>query len=164
MYDTADDAEALYLRPRELAENATPSATSAALRAARTVARLTGEGHWYDRADRLAHTMGALIGQAPRAAGRALHDAITELGARPAAEVAIVGSANGDGDELVATAWRESPPGSVVTAGAGIPILQGRTTLDGKATAYVCRRQVCRLPVTDLAALRNELVRQGPKT
>lgn len=155
LHDSADDAEALYLRPREVAENATPSATSAALRATRLVARLTGEQRWYARADALARTMGALVTQAPRAAGWALHDAITELGARSAAEVAIVGVDPG----MVAVAWREAPPGSVVVTGGGIPVLQGRAAINGGPTAYVCRRGVCRLPVTDLAGLRAELVR-----
>ncbi|MEP7025016.1 MAG: thioredoxin domain-containing protein, partial [Actinomycetota bacterium] len=43
-------------------------------------------------------------------------------------------------------------------AGAGIiPLLAGRTLIDGAPAAYVCRDFACRLPVTDPAQLREEL-------
>jgi uncharacterized protein YyaL (SSP411 family) len=38
------------------------------------------------------------------------------------------------------------------------PLLEGREQVGGQATAYVCRNFVCRLPVTDPAALRAELL------
>jgi uncharacterized protein YyaL (SSP411 family) len=34
-----------------------------------------------------------------------------------------------------------------------LPLLQGRTLVDGKAAAYVCENFACKLPVTDAAAL-----------
>jgi len=40
---------------------------------------------------------------------------------------------------------------------AGIPLLQGREAVGGKATAYVCRNYACELPVTDRAALARQL-------
>ena len=42
-FDTAADAEALYTRPQDPTDNATPSGLSATLRALRLMARLTGE-------------------------------------------------------------------------------------------------------------------------
>jgi uncharacterized protein len=42
-------------------------------------------------------------------------------------------------------------------AAAHVPLLAGRTPLDGRATAYVCRRFTCRQPVTTPAELRREL-------
>jgi uncharacterized protein YyaL (SSP411 family) len=38
-----------------------------------------------------------------------------------------------------------------------IPLLAGRTRIDGKATAYVCENYACQLPVTDSAALARQL-------
>ena len=43
------------------------------------------------------------------------------------------------------------------SAGAGMPLLEGRTMVDGKTTAYVCRNYACELPVTDPAALARQL-------
>jgi len=40
---------------------------------------------------------------------------------------------------------------------AGIPLLEGREAVGGKATAYVCRNYACELPVTDRAALARQL-------
>ena len=58
-------------------------------------------------------------------------------------------------DALTAAARRR--PGAVVVVADGprddIPLLAGRTEVDGGPAAYVCRRQVCGLPVTDPAAL-----------
>jgi uncharacterized protein len=38
-----------------------------------------------------------------------------------------------------------------------IPLLEGKTAVDGRAAAYVCRDRVCGLPVTDPDALEQEL-------
>jgi len=40
---------------------------------------------------------------------------------------------------------------------AGVPLLEGRAAIDGRATAYVCRNYACELPVTDRAALAKQL-------
>ena len=48
----------------------------------------------------------------------------------------------------------------VATPGTtGIPLLEGRDLVDGRAAAYVCRDLVCERPVTDAAGLRAALGR-----
>ncbi len=38
-----------------------------------------------------------------------------------------------------------------------LPVLDGRTMIGGKATAYVCENFVCKLPVTTVEALLEQL-------
>jgi len=40
---------------------------------------------------------------------------------------------------------------------SGVPLLEGRTAIDGKPTAYVCRNRACELPVTERTALAKQL-------
>ena len=40
-----------------------------------------------------------------------------------------------------------------------VPLLEGRTQIDGRPTAYVCERFTCSLPVTDPDDLRDQLDR-----
>ena len=161
-FDTAGDAEALYTRPQDPTDNATPSGLSATLRALSLMARLTGEEAYARRADEAAATVGALVVKAPRFAGWLWAEAVSvTLPAAAPVEVAVVGPPGKDRDALVRLAWSEAPAGSVVVAGDGdeadFALLEDRTVREGRPTAYVCRGFVCRLPVTDPDALSAEL-------
>ena len=163
-FDTAADAEALYTRPQDPTDNATPSGLSATLRALNLMARLTGEPAYARRAEEAAATVGALVAKAPRFAGWLWAEAVgAVLPSAAPVEVAVVGPAGEDRDALVRLAWTQAPAGSVVVVGdgveAGFALLEDRTVRDGRPTAYVCRGFVCRLPVTDPDALAAELAR-----
>ena len=164
-FDTAADAEALYTRPQDVTDNATPSGLSATLRALGLLGRLTGEDAYVRRAAEGAATVGALVAKAPRFAGWLWAEAVSATlpGAAPV-EVAVVGPEGQERDALVRLAWAQAPAGSVVVVGdgtssGGFALLEDRSARDGRATAYVCRGFVCRLPVTDPAALAAELAR-----
>jgi uncharacterized protein len=43
--------------------------------------------------------------------------------------------------------------------GDGVPLMEGREAVGGRAAAYVCEGFVCRMPVTDHDALREQLDR-----
>ena len=70
-------------------------------------------------------------------------------------EIAVVGAPGPARDALAAAARRR--PGAVVVVADGpredVPLLAGRTEVDGRPAAYVCRRQVCERPATDPADL-----------
>jgi uncharacterized protein YyaL (SSP411 family) len=77
--------------------------------------------------------------------------------------VAIVGDpADPRTQDLVTAAWRAPSPGAVIAVGDPaqppyVELLAGRPLVDGAPAAYVCRRMVCRAPVTTPEALAEEL-------
>lgn len=78
-WDTADDATGLWMRPRALDDNATPSGVAAMVAALRQLTRVTGEEAYDARADRAVRTQGPLLRSAPRFAGTALADTVSRL-------------------------------------------------------------------------------------
>ncbi|MFE7223142.1 thioredoxin domain-containing protein [Nocardioides sp. NPDC057577] len=147
-YDTADDAEALVTRPRDPSDNASPGGTSAMVHALVTAHALTGEGSYRTAAEEALAATSTLMAKAPRFAGWSLAAAATMKDGP--LEIAVVGPPGPDRDALEAAARRR--PGAVVVVADGarddIPLLSGRTSVDGRAAAYVCRGFVCERPVT----------------
>jgi uncharacterized protein len=156
-YDTADDAEVLVARPRDPSDNASPSGHSALVHALIGYAALTGSGRHRDAAEAALRTVRLLADRVPRFAGWSL--AAAEAALVGPLEIAVVGE---DGDPLrddLARAARLAPsPGAVVVVASpgasGVPLLDGRGPVDGKAAAYVCRSMVCERPVTTVEELR----------
>ena len=148
-YDTADDAEALVARPRDPSDNASPSGQSATLHALATYAALTGSGRHRQAAEEALATTRALAEHGPRFAGWSL--AAAEAMLDGPLEIAVVGAAGPERDALEGRARRV--PGAVVVVSEAarddIPLLTGRTAVDGRPAAYVCRNHVCERPVTD---------------
>ncbi len=157
-FDTADDAEALLHRPRDVTDNATPCGSSALASALLTASVLTEEGGRYRAtAEDALHGAGTLLRKYPRFAGQWLTAAEALLGGP--LQVAVVG----EGQQLLALARRVAAGGTVIVAGApdapGVPLLAARPLVDGRAAAYVCRGFVCDRPVTDPDALADALAR-----
>lgn len=158
-FDTADDAEALVARPRDPSDNASPSGLSSMVHALSTYAALTGSGRHRDAAEAALRTVAVLADRAPRFAGWSLAAAVAMSGGP--VEVAIVGRPGEERDALERRARRT--PGAVVVVADGpradIPLLEGRSEVDGRPAAYVCRNLVCERPVTSAADLEVALSR-----
>jgi uncharacterized protein YyaL (SSP411 family) len=164
LYDTASDAEALVVRPRDLFDNATPSGNSAAVMALLRLGELTGEGRYRQVAEAVLGEMGGLMARVPLGFGHLLCALDFSLAAP--VEVAIVGDpAAEETRALVRTVSRIYLPDAVLAgkrdgdddAAELVPLLRDREAIGGRATAYVCERLACRMPVTDPAALAGQL-------
>jgi hypothetical protein len=153
-FDTADDAEQLMLRPADPLDGATPSGASSIAEALLTAAHLV-DG---DRAQRYlraaaealsAHAV--LLERAPRSAGHWL--AVAEAAVRGPLQIAV--ACDPSRSPLLADARRLAPGGAIVVGGEldSSALLAGRDRLAGADAAYVCRGQVCDLPVTRTAEL-----------
>jgi uncharacterized protein YyaL (SSP411 family) len=160
-YDTADDAEALFRRPQDPTDNATPSGQFAAAGALLSYTALTGSARHREAAAAALAPATLLAERHARFAGWGL--AVAEAHLSGPVEIAVVGSPDDDRTRaLHRTALLTTSPGAVVTVGdpsavPGVPLLEGRGLVDGTPAAYVCRDFACRLPVTDPEELIGQL-------
>jgi uncharacterized protein len=68
----------------------------------------------------------------------------------PAREVALVGPDLRPLERVVRADFRPTVVLAGTRDGAGdVPLLEGRTPVDGRAAAYVCENFACRTPVTE---------------
>jgi uncharacterized protein len=162
-YDTADDAEDLVRRPRDLTDSATPSGLSAAAGALLTYAAYTGSRRHREAAESALQRAAVLLPDHARFAGWAA--AVGEALLAGPVEVAVVGPADDPRRARLVEVARMSPsPGLALAMGPadGVPLLAGRPLVDGRPAAYVCRQFACRRPVTSVEELQAELsVRPG---
>ncbi|GJF03385.1 thioredoxin domain-containing protein [Pseudonocardia sp. D17] len=152
-FDTADDAEQLLHRPREITDNASPCGASALADALVTASVLAGPddaGRYRDAAEAALASAGTLAQRHPRFAGHWLTAA--EAAVAGPLQVAVVGSSPTAREALVSAAREAATGGTVVVGGEpdapGVPLLADRPLVDDAAAAYVCRGFVCDRPVT----------------
>jgi uncharacterized protein YyaL (SSP411 family) len=160
-FDTADDHERLVTRPKDVQDNAIPSGNAMAARVLLRLSVWTGEARYRDAAERAMRVVVPFVER--YATGFAQWLSAMDLAIASAVEVAIVGAPDEPATAaLLAEARRGFRPNQVVSvaaspAGSHVPLLRDRVAVDDRPTAYVCRGFVCRLPVTDAAALREQL-------
>jgi uncharacterized protein len=156
-FDTADDAEALITRPRDVTDNATPAGTSLAVDLFLQIADLTDEQPLRERAEWVLTTMAEPMAQHGPAFGYLLNAADQTVNG--STQVALVGDPSASDfralDTTVATTYI---PALVLAGGqpgnaCGIALLDGRPEILDRATAYVCHGYVCDRPVTEPAEL-----------
>jgi uncharacterized protein YyaL (SSP411 family) len=162
-FQTSADADPLIVRPKELFDNAVPSGNAAAAELFLRLGLLTGDSS-YERAaaDALRLVRDAML-RAPSGFGHALCALDLYLG--PSLEVAVVGDPSARAtralvEEVVA---RRYVPNAVLAVGEPggaadqVPLLADRPLVHGEPAAYVCRRFVCDVPVTDPTELAARL-------
>jgi uncharacterized protein len=161
-FDTADDAEMLLHRPRDVTDNASPCGASALASALLTASVLVADpARFRDAAEAALRSAGYLAEKHPRFAGHWLTAA--EAMVRGPLQVAVVGEDGDPGrDALLAHARRLAAGGTVVVPGRpdapGVPLLADRPLVAGGAGAYVCRGFVCDRPATSVEELTASLL------
>ena len=148
-FTTGRDAEQLIVRTKDVFDGATPSANSVAAYSLARLAGLTGSPRLAAESGRVVELLGDLLARHPTAFA---HTALSaDLFARGLVEVVIAG----ERPDLLGVVRSRWLPGAVVAWGerTDSPLWEDR----GVEAAYVCREQVCRLPVTDPQSLEAEL-------
>lgn len=167
VFDTAADAEALILRPRDPMDNATPSGPSLAAELLARTGQIMGRSAWLDISRRIVDREADAMNQFGPAFGRML--VVGQRLSTAPAEIAIVGLKKDDGldggatDRLIRVAHSSLHANLVIAgtrgsgSGSGTPLLENREPVNGKPTAWVCSNYACRLPVNEALALTREL-------
>jgi uncharacterized protein YyaL (SSP411 family) len=155
-YQTSGDHEQLVARRKEIDDSPIPSGQSSAAFGLLRLAALTGEASYEEAAVAVFALFGDLLRRSPLAFGHLLQALDFHLAT--VREVALVGASGADLRELERVVRGAFRPHVVLAGGdgeddGGVPLLAGRSTRDGAATAYVCEGFACRAPVTDAGEL-----------
>ncbi len=164
-FDTADDHEALVLRPKDVQDNATPSGSALMTTVLLKLAAYTGDTRYTDAALGALAAVAPFLSRYPTGFAQWLNAAIFDL-SEPH-EVAVVGAANETALRALLRETRQPFRPFLVAAhsqhrpddATAIPLLKDRSPLGGQPAAYVCRGFVCRQPVTTAEALHAALQR-----
>jgi uncharacterized protein YyaL (SSP411 family) len=151
-------------------DNAQPCGGSVASGLLLRLAVITGDQEYAVKATVPLRRLRELMGRAPAGTGQWL--AALDFYLSQPKEIAIVGPRDDQATQrLLDTVLGRYLPNKVVVgtdpsasgvAGPAstqphIPLLQDRGMVEGRPTAYVCRNYACQLPVTDPAALAEQL-------
>jgi uncharacterized protein len=149
LFTTAEDAEALVVRQKDLVDGATPSANSTAAIALFRLAALTGEQRYANQADRILQLLAAAVEKSPGQYSNAM--VATDLRRRGLTEVVVVG----DRPELVRLAQSVWRPDTVLAWGEPYdsPLWADRD----EGFGYVCRNYSCELPQDTLQGFAEAL-------
>jgi uncharacterized protein len=144
------EGEQLVTRRKELFDHPIPSGNSMLAYVLLRLARIYGDNELERRGAGVLRLLGDSLGRAPTDLAWALN--ALDLYLAPPREIAVVGPTDSD---VARAALRAYEPNTVVAFGPakGVPLLEGKDYVDGKAAVYVCERFACRRPAVEPAEL-----------
>ena len=170
-FATSDDHEALIAREKPAYDGAEPSGNSVALMNLYRLQELTLDDRHRQRAEKVVQGFSGMLRRRPTAVSEMLlalqfkHD-------RPKEIVIVTAKAFDEAEPLLDVVRRTFAPSKVLAVvsevqspeslGGLLPLVKGKVTRKGRATAYVCEQGVCQLPTTEPDAFRRQLERTDP--
>ena len=145
LYTTADDAEALVVRQKDLIDSATPSANSLAAVGLARLSAVTGEPRYRNHADQILRLGGAIAAGAPSAFSYLL--AAVDTRRATITEIAVAGPR----PDLVAAVHQRYLPDAVLAWGERFDSPLWEERRDG--FAYVCHDYACEAPTDTVEGL-----------
>jgi uncharacterized protein YyaL (SSP411 family) len=161
---TGDSHEQLIVRAKDFFDNATPSGNSVAAEVLLRLGLLTTNQDFQRRATTILRLTANGMLRYPSGFGRQL--CALDFYLDTAKEIALIGAAHSPQTiSLAREIWSRYLPNKVVAQASpkddaafeAIALLQGRSEIDGKPTAFVCQRFTCKKPVTTPAELAAQL-------
>lgn len=165
-YFTGKHQEEVLIRSKEIYDGAVPSGNGVAMLNLLRLSHLTGRTELAERAGKLSEAFAAALRQAPSAYTQWM--AGIDFAEGPSYEVVVSGDPAAEDTQAMLRALRGVylPRKVVVLRPAGeageklvrlAPYTREQVSLEGKATAYVCRNHSCKLPTTDIAQMLEHL-------
>ena len=164
LFLTADDAEPLLVRTREIYDGAIPSGNAVAMWNLVRLSRLSGDVSLEERAAEIGRSFARQVSSAP--SGHAMSLVATDFAIGPTHEVVVVGDPDAEDTTAMLSALREGYfPRAVVVlrpvadAVSSAPIddvasyTEYLVPIEGNATAYVCESFICDEPTTDIQTM-----------
>ena len=159
LYLTPDDGESLFVRKKEIYDGAIPSGNSVAMLNLLRLARITATSDLEEKAARIGSAFSASIKQLPSAHTQLM--VALDFGIGPCYEVVIAGNTQAEDTKAMVRALRTRfLPNKVVLLNPGeresreiaklAEFTKNQSSIDGRATAYVCMNYNCKLPTTDI--------------
>ena len=147
-YSTSDDHEALIARRKEIGDHPIPSGNSAAAFGLLRLSALTGNRIYEQQAESVLRLFAKPAAQHPEAFAHLLRTLDFHLS--PTKEVALIGNDLTQLTKVVRSTYR---PHLVLAGGpentTTPALLEGRPTIEGRPTAYVCEHFTCQAPTMD---------------
>jgi uncharacterized protein YyaL (SSP411 family) len=159
LYLTPDDGESLFVRKKEIYDGAIPSGNSVAMLNLLRLGRMTANSDLEEKAAKIGSAFSGSIKKSPSAHTQLM--VALDFGIGPCYEVVIAGKAQTEDTKAMVNALRTRfLPNKVVLFnpdGRESPELaklaeftKNQSSIEGKATAYVCLNYNCKLPTTDI--------------
>jgi uncharacterized protein YyaL (SSP411 family) len=161
---TGDSHEQLIVRAKDFFDNATPSGNSVAAEVLLRLGLLTSNQNYQRCATTILRLTANGMLRYPSGFGRLL--SALDFYLDTPKEIALIGAAHSPQTiSLAREIWSRYLPNKVVAQASSkddaafeaIALLQGRSEIDGKPTAFVCERFTCKKPVTTPAELATQL-------
>ena len=165
-YSTANEGEALPVRPKELYDGAMPSANSVSLLNLLWLSRLTGDPQWDTKAHEQMRAFSGTVKAQPTAFTYFLLG--VDFALRPGQEVVITGDPNKtDAQQMLAALNLNFAPHKVALVKSDqnaerlakfAGFTDGLELAQGKATAHICKGFACKEPTSDVQEMVDRLV------
>jgi uncharacterized protein len=153
LYSTGNDAEKILVRPVDLLDDATPSASSVAASALLRLGALTGDERFIDAAERLLALLLPLANDHPLAVA----NGVSAFGLAGGGIVEVV--ITGERPDLLASFRTRYEPDAILAWGepTSSPLWEDRPP----EAAYVCHRNICLMPARTPEELVGQLDSEG---
>ncbi|MCX7012430.1 MAG: thioredoxin domain-containing protein [Candidatus Sumerlaeota bacterium] len=161
-----DDGEPLPFRTKEIYDGATPSGNSAMALNLLRLARITGNTDYEAKAQAVMRVFAGQIASQPSAHCQLM--CALDFAVGPSAEIVIAGRDGADDTQRMLAALRHAfVPNKIALfrpdeetdppIASLAPWLKNHESLNGAATAYVCRNHACHTPTTDVETMLREM-------